>query len=532
MDVTERQQKVHEKGFDMLKAPTSSLDTYARLKIGSKQYNDALIDLHYYDKKNERGFRNKEFVLAALAQNDLPTLREISKYFYRTNGIYQKVINTFATMYRYDWYVATEDVTESANSDNVVKDCLKVLSVFDNSDIKSLCGEFALSVIRDGVYYGYAYQGEDCILIQELPIKWCRSRFRVKNKPAIEFNMQYFDTKYPDAAYRLKVLELFPPEFKEGYILYKQHKLPPDGTISNPTVSWGSWYLLDPAAAFKFAIRGLNEMPLFISAIPDLLDLELVQGIDRKRQLQQLLKIIVQLLPLDKNGDLIFDVDEAKDIHNNAVEMLANSVGVDVLTTFADVKAIEVSDANKTTTDNSLENAERTVYNSLGVSKNLFNTDGNLSLEKSILADEGTLRDLLLQFEALYNYFARSMSASAKKWKFRFYFLQTTQYNYQALSKLYKEQTAMGFSKMLPQIALGQSQSFILNSILFENNILNLSEIMIPPLMSSTLNAEDVKNLGSGKQTSTSKTQESVGRPKKEESDLAEKTIKNQESKS
>jgi len=27
-------------------------------------------------------------------------------------------------------------------------------------------------------------------------------------------------------------------------------------------------------------------------------------------------------LPLDKNGDLIFDVDEARDIHNNAVAML------------------------------------------------------------------------------------------------------------------------------------------------------------------------------------------------------------------
>jgi len=35
--------------------------------------------------------------------------------------------------------------------------------------------------------------------------------------------------------------------------------------------------------------------------------------------MQKLLKIIVQKLPMDKNGDLIFDVDEGKDIHNNAV---------------------------------------------------------------------------------------------------------------------------------------------------------------------------------------------------------------------
>ena len=45
---------------------------------------------------------------------------------------------------------------------------------------------------------------------------------------------------------------------------------------------------------------------------------------------------------------------------------------------------------------------------------------------------------------------------------------------------------------MLPQIALGHSQSSILFAATFENEILKLSEIMIPPLMSSTLNAEAI----------------------------------------
>jgi len=152
----------------------------------------------------------------------------------------------------------------------------------------------------------------------------------------------------------------------------------------------------------------------------------MTQGIDRQRQLQQLLKIIVQKLPLDKNGDLIFDIDEARDIHNNAVEMLRNAIGVDVLTTFADIEGIDVSDANKTVTDDSLGNAERTVYNSMGTSKNIFNTDGNLALEKSILADEGSLRDLILQFENLFDSLAQMRSTNKKKWNFRFYMLHTT----------------------------------------------------------------------------------------------------------
>ena len=103
--------------------------------------------------------------------------------------------------------------------------------------------------------------------------------------------------------------------------------------------------------------------------------------------------------------------------------------------------------------------------------------------------------------------------------------LETTQYNYQALSKLYKEQTQLGYSKMLPQIALGHSQSFILNTAHFENEVLKLSEIMIPPLMSSTLSSEDIlgkkdsnassnsqNNSGTKKTSTESKT---VGRPEK-----------------
>jgi hypothetical protein len=205
-----------------------------------------------------------------------------------------------------------------------------------------------------------------------------------------------------------------------------------------------------------------------------------------------LLKIIVQKLPLDKNGDLVFDVDEARDIHNNAVGMLKNTIGVDVLTTFTDVDSIDLADKNTATSVDDLQKIERAAYNAFGVSQNLFNTDGNLALDKSILDDESTTRGLLLQFVMFFNKVVKSKYGNGKKYSFNFYMLETTQYNYKDLSKMYKEQTQIGYSKMLPQIALGHSMSFILNSVTFENDILHLSEIMIPPLMSSTMSSEDV----------------------------------------
>lgn len=48
---------------------------------------------------------------------------------------------------------------------------------------------------------------------------------------------------------------------------------------------------------------------------------------------------------------------------------------------------------------------------------------------------------------------------------------------------------------MLPQIALGQSQSSILGTAYWENNILDLIEVFVPPMSSSTMNADSLRAL-------------------------------------
>jgi len=128
--------------------------------------------------------------------------------------------------------------------------------------------------LKDGVYYGYAYEGTDGIVIQELPWQWCRSQYKIRGVPAIEFDMKFFDTKYPSVGYRMKVLNLFPPEFKKGYELYKQGKLPADDPHVPEGTAKGHWYLLDPECAFKLSLYGTNDLPFFVNAIPEILDLE------------------------------------------------------------------------------------------------------------------------------------------------------------------------------------------------------------------------------------------------------------------
>ena len=505
---------------------------YSKIKVGVKSLEDATLNLGSIKTSLPTyQYTNKKYIYKALAENDVAELRHISNFYYNINGMYQRVCNYFAFLYRYDWYVQPEQYDDSVKPEKILKEYSKILQYLDNSYIRKLSGDIALSAIKDGAYYGYVVPSNTSLVLQQLPVNYCRSRYSKNNMPVVEFNMRYFDT-FKDPAYRIKVLKMFPEEFAKGYVLYKEGKLMAEGYDRE-----NGWYLLEPENTVKFSFYN-NDIPLFVNCIPYLLDLDAAQDLDRRKQMQKLLKIVVQKLPIDKNGDLIFDVDEARDIHNNAVEMLSRAIGVDVLTTFSDVESIDMSDKNTATSVDDLEKVERTVFNSLGISRNLFNTDGNMALDKSISNDESTMRNFLLQLSIFFDRITKAKSSNSNKYSFRLSMLETTQYNYKELSKLYKEQTQLGFSKLLPQIALGHSQSFILNSIQFENEVLHLSEIMLPPLMSSTLNREDL--LGKKEQGNNNKTQQTTvktedkktGRPEKADDQKSDKTIANIESKS
>jgi len=115
--------------------------------------------------------------------------------------------------------------------------------------------------------------------------------------------MKFFDVFYKDTEQRNRILNLFPKEFKKGYELYKKGKLVPAFKGDTP-----SWYLLDPRSTIKFSIEE-GDYPPFMAVIPYLIDLDAAQDLDRKKMAQKLLKIIIQKMPIDKNGDLVFDID-------------------------------------------------------------------------------------------------------------------------------------------------------------------------------------------------------------------------------
>lgn len=493
---------------------------FAKIKVGAKQLEDAVLNLNTYSRLNPS--MTKENIQRAIVNGNIEFLREASEFYFKSSGIYQRLCKHLANFYRYDWFI-TPFTNGKVTPDKVIKAFDEGGQYLGEFGVKEFFGATALTVIRHGCYYGYIVRDTDSAQVQELPPKYCRSRYSVKGRPMVEFNMKFFNDAFKSDDQRIRVLKLFPKDFQKGYKAYIEGKLVPEG----PGDSAG-WYLLDPECAIKFNING-EDYPPFVSVIPHIIDLDAAQELDRKKMAQKLLKIIIQKMPLDKNGDLIFDVDEAQELHNNAVRMLGKAIGIDVLTTFADVEVADMADKNTTTTVDELAKVERTVYNESGTAQNLFNTDGNIALEKSILDDEANMYGLLLQFESFLNYLIKPFN-NKKLW-LQVQMLPTTIYNYKDMSKLYKDQSAAGGSKLLASIALGQSQASVIATAKFENEILDISS-----LFQSKQQREEAKakiNANSGNDTKKPEEEKSetkkVGRKEKPDDQKSEKTIANRE---
>lgn len=423
--------------------------------------------------------------------NNMAQKRALSRYFFEINGMYNRAVRYLADIYKFDFMLYPNLNLEAEVQDSEEKTILKkydeVLEHFDNSAIQLLCRKWAAQVCLDGAYYGYICEDiSDKIVIQDLPVDFCRSRFSHRGLPLVEFNVDYFNKITSNEDIRKRILALFPEEIQKAYRKHQANKLPAEEQGDD-----AGWILLDVKRAFKFNFFGDwgSDVPPFLQAIPALIELSEVQDLEKEKLLQQIQKILIQKFELDKNGQIPFTMKELQQLNQNAVDMVGDAVGVSVLSTIADVHLEELTKNTGADAENTIDAAEDAVYNDLGIAMNLFNTDGNLALEKSIITDEAYVKPLLLQFEQFFNRYLE-WRYNKKSLKFRMKMLSTTIFNFKDLSSAYKDLTKIGFSRFLPIVALGHTQKEVTSMAKLEQQIMQLDAYMLPPFSSNTMSSD------------------------------------------
>lgn len=483
-------------------------------------------DSPYSKRKLTRGNINK-----AINNVDLVELRKFSNYSYYSNNIYSRAIDYFANMLCYYWMI-TPRIRKSKQSEVLNDEILDMwwdaLLYIEDINPESVGPYIARKVLLDGACYVAVKEKstkKSTFGVQYLPINYCRVKKRYLDRDVIDFNVKYFDDKFSNPAKRLKALEAYPECISKEY--YEWKRSPKKETDSE-------WRTIDPDFAFRFTIRN-DEIPYFIGTILDLLDLQDVKDITMFKLEQELSKIIVQHFGMNNDGQPVVDMDILKQFHTSTSNMLSAIPGVDVITTYADVDSIDLQNSQR---DSSLEPVTAVidnVYNSAGISRLLFNADNAGTLAKSIIIDENVMFIFLKQFRS---FLKARLDVRFKKGKvgkildFGVTMPEITYFNRADMIKVYKEQASLGYSKFLPAIATGQRQTDIMSLLVFENDILDLVSMMKPPASSNTTSAtanEKSSSKGASSQKEDTGEQKEVGRPKKSDDEISEKTIKNKE---
>ena len=329
-----------------------------------------------------------------IRSGDLDMLRQLSRYYYRTNSEYRENIDYLATLPFYDTIVTPIFEEGKGSKAQIVKAFYNACDFVDKLDPKNTFTRITKAWLINGMYNGILRQMGDKVSIQDLPLEFCRTRFKdYNNLNILEFNVTYFERFFRDEAERALVLSTFPEPVQRHWKLWSERK------TTDPRVMISS---ADGGINFCFAD---DQTPLLIAAIPRLHNLKDAIGREEKRDENELRKLLIQRMPIDKDGELVFELEEVEDIHQGVAAMLQDLDTVDVLTTFGETSLESLQDSSAATQSaDRIDKYSKNAWNALGRGSILFNAENSSTLAFSIKKDESLMKSYLIMYSAWLKY--------------------------------------------------------------------------------------------------------------------------------
>lgn len=387
---------------------------------------------------------------------------QLSRYFFDVSGLYKRIVVHYATFLTYSWLMIPhmrkyEDKIKDKKFKKIYFDAAEFCSTFG---IERQCGKFALKVLIDGGYYGIIHDNGTSVAIQNLPFEFCRSRFKnQQDVNIVEFDMRFFDT-IRDEELRKNILKTYPAVVQKGYRAFKNGKDP--------------WIFLPAEIGFYFCF--FAERPFFLDLIPLIDDLEDYKQIDKDRNLQALKRIITQEMPHD-GMQLVFEPEEAAEMHAGLIDMLADNPDVDAITSFGKVGLLDLSGTADDRTE--VEDAQQLIYDSAGVSKELFSATTEAGINYSLNNDLSMMMVLGEQFAHFFTALLNNKFGN-RKMSFLFKILPVSNYNKDDFVSKAKDLAAFGYPFLTPVSGYGLDQTCLADLKNLEIDVLQLDEVLKP----------------------------------------------------
>lgn len=456
-----------------------------------------------YSSRRHSG-RTSEYTLEEVKKiidsGSLTEQQELSRSYYDKGGFYRRIILHYATLLKYNGLlVPNPSFGKKLSQSHIQKRYYSALNFTEQLCLPEVLTKMSLRALVDGSYYGLIQAlDKESLTIIDLPSGYCRSRFKdFHGNDIVEFNVRYFYS-IMDTHARKMVLANYPKFISDHFAKYDK------GQVSSGWVTVPA----EVGVCFPFFDDG---RPLLLEVVPATIQYDEAVDTERERDLEEIKKIIVQKIPHLNDGQLLFEPDEAVEIHAGTVDMMRGNKNLSILTTYADVEAI-VSKTAADTVSNSLEKMTQNVFSKAGVSGQLFATGGVQALNASINNDVALMMVLGNKYSRFITYIINTIFSNSNI-SFNYEILPITHYNQSEFVTEALKLAQNGYSFLLPAVGMGISQRNLINLKELENEVLNLRDSLIPLSTSHTQSGGEEKE---------------VGAPKKKAEEKSEKTIKNE----
>ena len=481
---------------------------------------------HRWGDRINRSYRFQEFTLDEIRNiilsGDEQDIIQLSLYYYRTDGEYRNNINFLASLFLYDTMVIPRTSEGKGSKTQIMNNFEKACDFIESLDLPNTLYHITLEWLLKGVYYGILREKNGKVTLQDLPFQYCRSRFKdYNNLHLLEFNLTYFEQYQKQPELLIEKITDYPEEIKIAWEEWtKRIRIDP-------------WVILSPSSGgicFKF---DTDSTPLLLPALVGLKKLADAIGREEKRDENELHKLLIQKMPINNSGELVFQLEEVAEIHASVAEMLQDLDTVDVLTTFGDtdLESLQENTAATQSADR-VAKYKANAFDALGRSSILFNAENSSTLAYSIKKDEALMTSFINEYETWIKFLLneRFMRPGLT---YDFEILPTTVFNRQDLIGNYFRSAQYGYSKMFAGVVMGIKQRDQISLMEFENDYLKMSEKMIPLQSSYTTSGGTVvaEEKSAAQKTVKEKTVKNLenkgGRPELPDEEKSEKTQAN-----
>ena len=464
---------------------------------GEKSWNDSLGYRLYNRRLREY---TKEEVEKIINGSSVQAQQELSRNFFYKDSFYKRIIIYYATLLKYiGILIPNPSAGNELSTPYVKKRYNGALDYLDKIGLPELLTRISMRALMDGCYYGVLQNvNKNELVILDLPAEYCRSNFRdFHGNDVIEFNVLYFNTIIDEDVLK-QALKVYPKVIADHYRRFAK------GQVKTP------WVKIPTDIGFCFSFSD-DSRPLFLDLITATIDYDEAVDVNKERDLEEIRKIIVQKIPHLTDGGLLFEPDEAKVMHEGAVDMMKGNKNISVLTTYADVDSV-VSNTSSEASTNALEKSLQNVYAKAGVSGQLFAPTGSQALMLSIKNDISLMMILGNKYSRFFTFIINSLYANSNI-NFKYVLLPISYYDSGDYITDAFKLAQSGYSFLMPSLGLGITQKDLVNLKDLENTSLKLIEKLIP------LESAYTQSAGG-----------EVGRPELPADQKSQKTIQNEQS--